>query len=58
MTEEVWEWETVDASEVEESKPAPKKPSAPTKAAPKKAGSTAKKPPSAQTNLFSFFNKK
>lgn len=55
VTEEVWEWETVDESEI----PSPSVPSkpkpTPSKPVPKKG---AKKGEPAQRNLFSFFQKK
>lgn len=58
VTEEVWEWETVDEGEVAETKPVvatKPKAAAASKAAPKK---NAKKGGPAQTDLFSFFKKK
>lgn len=59
VTEEVWEWEEVDESEVPKSKPIPTisvkpKAASSSKSTPKKTGNTKG---AGQTNLFSFFKK-
>ncbi|KAI9483580.1 MAG: DNA polymerase subunit Cdc27 [Benjaminiella poitrasii] len=61
VTEEVWEWESADESEMEPSSTAPKNPPKPaasaTKNTPKKNASATSKKPASQSNLLNFFKK-